>query len=314
MSSLWRLRRTGRNGDLYNLDMANAFGSTSWETLDAQTPLLFEDPDQPFVYQRYSWAIVELPSNDQSIFVRPSCGAMMGDQYAVKSFLSGYETPSTTWNFSHIHHQPPENCLFFNCWSPAAPNDATARCDLSPSKYADDIVKLLLAACGSGIDGIFEVAEESMSSSIGLWLCMGMPKIATSLWLLWLCMALGQERRLTRCPRASSSQMLSAAWPRLASVPLSPTTAPLNLKSTRGLQQYDVPSSKGVASGLRQEFPTSCFAFTCFAMCRTVPFQAWRLLSSVVGGHRLRAGATGRRNLPTPCHLRLGPGREHFLG
>ena len=54
--------------------------------------------------------------------------------------------------------------LFFHCWSPAAPDDPGAACDLSLTKFADDVTKLSLAPENSTIDEIFGTATRSMQA------------------------------------------------------------------------------------------------------------------------------------------------------
>ena len=93
-SSAYRARRCGRSGILANLDQSNAFGSTTWETLDSVTSELFEPQDFPFVGQRFRWSSVQVSANDGDLFIRPKVGALMGDQYAVQSFLGSFEKPS----------------------------------------------------------------------------------------------------------------------------------------------------------------------------------------------------------------------------
>ena len=101
-SSAYRARRCGRSGILANLDQSNAFGSTTWETLDSVTSELFEPQDFPFVGQRFRWSSVQVSANDGDLFIRPKVGALMGDLYAVQSFLGSFEKPSNLWNFSHV--------------------------------------------------------------------------------------------------------------------------------------------------------------------------------------------------------------------
>ena len=80
--------------------MANAFASTHWSTLEEQTPLPFEEDGCHWASQRYEWEAVDLPAEEGGLLVRPDgIAALMGDQYAVKSFLAFYEGPSNMWNF-----------------------------------------------------------------------------------------------------------------------------------------------------------------------------------------------------------------------
>ena len=102
LSAAWRTKRASSCGALLNLDMANAFGSTSWETLALQTPKLFIAEDEHFVHQRYSWSSVELPGAEGSFLIRNGTGALMGDQYAVRSFLAAYDDPTNQWNASRF--------------------------------------------------------------------------------------------------------------------------------------------------------------------------------------------------------------------
>ena len=54
--------------------------------------------------------------------------------------------------------------LLFSLWSPAAPDDPGAACDLSLTKFADDVTKLSLAPENSTMDEIFGTATRSMQA------------------------------------------------------------------------------------------------------------------------------------------------------
>ena len=107
--------------------------------------------------------MVKLPCNDGVIVLRTGCGALMGDQYAVRGFLSSFERPSNMWNAMHVFHQPVQDFRrFFSCWSPSSNVVMADKTDQSFSKYAGDIVEMILAPNGSGLKQIFEASLKSM--------------------------------------------------------------------------------------------------------------------------------------------------------
>ena len=114
LSSVWRLKRAKRSGLLLNLDMANAFGSTKWEKLEEVNDTVFLEQDRGFGRQRFECTSVELPCSEKPITVRPGTGALMGDQYAVKSFLGCYEEPTNVWNMTEVFRMPPADAAFFS--------------------------------------------------------------------------------------------------------------------------------------------------------------------------------------------------------
>ena len=93
---------------------------------------------------------MELPSDEGGLLVRPDgIAALMGDQYAVKSFLASYEEPSNCWIFSHVFAMPAPDAAFFHCEVPFLTVTFEVwdnqMVDLSYSKFADDDVKFDLA-------------------------------------------------------------------------------------------------------------------------------------------------------------------------
>ena len=145
-------------------DMANAFGSTAWEVLETCTTQLFDEEDYDLVSQRFEWACIQIPACDGDLVVRPGCGAMMGDQYAVQSFLCAYESPTNNSKLNHVYELGIADASFFNCWCPIAPDNLAGLCDLSLSKYADDLVKMALAPIGTGLLGAVNATQKSLQN------------------------------------------------------------------------------------------------------------------------------------------------------
>ena len=101
-----------------NLDMANAFGTSTWESLEETNEDIFLEDDWEFAEQRLHRSAAELPSSSTPLVTRPRGGALMGDQYAVKSFLHNYETPSQDWNATGVVRraaEEKEDAAFFHC-------------------------------------------------------------------------------------------------------------------------------------------------------------------------------------------------------
>ena len=73
----------------------------------------------------------------------------MGDQYAVKSFLSAYEGPTNTWNMQHCYDMQLNDASFFHCDIPFLHGQCEAWnypvVDISLTKFADDLTKFVLA-------------------------------------------------------------------------------------------------------------------------------------------------------------------------
>ena len=139
LSSIYRLKRSGRSGLIMNTDEANAFGSTKPEVLSEQVPKLVSESDVHFGDQRNKWSAAELPASDRQLVVRNGVGSLMGDEWSVKAFLAAHEGPSNSWNFEHCFILPPAESVFFNTASPIAPDDHQAKTDLSFSKFADSL-------------------------------------------------------------------------------------------------------------------------------------------------------------------------------
>jgi hypothetical protein len=165
LSANWRGRRAGRNTSQPNLDMANGFGSTNWTALNDTKDDLFEPDDHCFVAQRYEWASVQLPGQEGDFLVRIGCGALMGDQFAVNSFLTMYEKPTTAWNLAVFSILPADDALFFTCHSPLVDQRyAGGMSDLGISKYADDVVKSVVAPKESNLQDLLDATSAVLSS------------------------------------------------------------------------------------------------------------------------------------------------------
>ena len=91
----------------------------------------------------------------------------MGDQYAVQSFLHNYEFPSQMWNATEVLRRPDadkEDAIFFNTKSPISSDDHPAACDISLSKFADDVNKYLMAPVKATRCSTLEIATKSMQA------------------------------------------------------------------------------------------------------------------------------------------------------
>ena len=88
----------------------------------------------------------------------------MGDQYAVRSFLAAYDDPINQWSASRFTFMDIEDARFFHCRSPTDPEDLSAAVDLSLSKYADDVVKMILGPKEAEVQEVFERCNDSMQA------------------------------------------------------------------------------------------------------------------------------------------------------
>ena len=76
--------------------------------------------------------------------------------------MHAHEEPSNSWNAQHVFFQPCEDALFFHTKCPINPTAAHARTDQSFSKYADDMVKMVVAPAGASFEEILELASTSL--------------------------------------------------------------------------------------------------------------------------------------------------------
>ena len=52
---------------------------------------LFKEEDVNVGLQRFQYSTVDIEASDGSLTVKPTCGALMGDPYAVQSFGRGFQ-------------------------------------------------------------------------------------------------------------------------------------------------------------------------------------------------------------------------------
>ena len=170
-SSMWRARRLGPSAVLNNADMSNAFGSTDWQCLDkaVEEDLLLAE-DVAFGQQRYKWACVEMPCADGggSLVMRIACGSLMGDPFAVDGFGRVFKHPIEKWNGDHKGMMG-EDAGAFCGMSPVEAEGELKEVDLPLSKYADDIVKLIVNQAGKRLG---ELARRSALSNSMLDECL----------------------------------------------------------------------------------------------------------------------------------------------
>ena len=93
----WRLRRSGYNYFDAFKDMSNAFASTNWESLDGAATKLLIDRDLQVGCQRHREAVMDLDSSEGVITLKLGTGALVGDPYAVASFVEAFDEPVERW-------------------------------------------------------------------------------------------------------------------------------------------------------------------------------------------------------------------------
>eukprot|EP00959_Pyramimonas_sp_CCMP1952_P458536 9476782-Pyramimonas_sp.AAC.1 len=98
---------------------------------------LFKEGDRGFGVQRMDCAATILRGSDGDVVLRPGCGGLMGDRFAVNTFVRTFLPPVSNW------------CDMQRQWDPHS-TLMRARCpitrqlvDLSLTKYADDLTKKL---------------------------------------------------------------------------------------------------------------------------------------------------------------------------
>ena len=65
--------------------------------LDKSADVLYLPEDKHWAKQRYTWSSIEIPAADGALLLRNRQGALLGDQWAVKSFVPSSEEPSADW-------------------------------------------------------------------------------------------------------------------------------------------------------------------------------------------------------------------------
>eukprot|EP00959_Pyramimonas_sp_CCMP1952_P381569 7995342-Pyramimonas_sp.AAC.1 len=68
-------------------DLANAFSPSSWSCMSMIMHQMFRPGYESFGHQRYQRATVTLAGCDRDITLRPGRGGLMGDGFAVRSFV-----------------------------------------------------------------------------------------------------------------------------------------------------------------------------------------------------------------------------------
>ena len=120
--------------------------------------------DTHLAEQRYKWSAIEIKASDKRIVVRPRCGALMGDPFAVHSFTETFSEPLGDFTSGNAVAQgapaselvttlPFRSLELFGC---------RRECDLSTTNFADDTQRIVLAAAGEGAD---DLARRIQSSS-----------------------------------------------------------------------------------------------------------------------------------------------------
>eukprot|EP00959_Pyramimonas_sp_CCMP1952_P060491 1263778-Pyramimonas_sp.AAC.1 len=89
----WRLSQAGYSWVDSLKDLSNAFASSKWEALDQATRTLVQPRDLNLCRQRFRRAGCVLPAADGPLFLRPGCGSLQGDPYAVRSFVRVFRPP-----------------------------------------------------------------------------------------------------------------------------------------------------------------------------------------------------------------------------
>ena len=159
MCGAWRLKNCGFNFLMNNHDLANAFGSTDWEALEEANRLILTEADLHFGEQRYRWSAIGLPLGaGEELLVRNKCGAPMGDPYVVHSFPRAFATPTRQWQMQAKNYNELHNAMLVK-------DPVTGLLvDLSLSKYADDLVKLLPVPAGSPVEKLAALSAASNES------------------------------------------------------------------------------------------------------------------------------------------------------
>ena len=128
-------------------DLSNAFGSTDWETLGRSVDeRLICEEDAHLAHQRFTWSSIQVRGSDRQVSMRPQCGALMGDPFAVETFAESYAEPLEVFCELNLDRQGSvaselEVILPF-----------TGDCiDLSTTNFADDTQRLVLAQKGEDL-------------------------------------------------------------------------------------------------------------------------------------------------------------------
>eukprot|EP00959_Pyramimonas_sp_CCMP1952_P265427 5550087-Pyramimonas_sp.AAC.1 len=97
MCTSWRLSAAGFSWCDSLKDLTNAFASSHWAKLDQVCHNLVRPRDIRLCRQRHRCSGCLLPSAEGSLFLRPGCGSLQGDPYAVRSFVRVFRPPVDRW-------------------------------------------------------------------------------------------------------------------------------------------------------------------------------------------------------------------------
>eukprot|EP00973_Karenia_brevis_P076638 10645613-Karenia_brevis.AAC.1 len=107
--------------------------------MDQAVPKLLDETDHFLGKQRYEFATLNLPSSDGVCCVKTQCGGLMGDPYIVHAFSRAFHPCVCEWQMRQREYDPWYDAMYTIC---PITNTMT---DISLTKYADDLVKLLIA-------------------------------------------------------------------------------------------------------------------------------------------------------------------------
>ena len=156
LNASWRLKRLGWSHILSNKDMTNAFASSTWPALREANKVLLEEEDQILGAQRFEEATVDLETADgKGVSLKTKVGGLIGDPWAVYSFCQAFHRPVSRWQMSQRL-----NDFFYDALYAKDPvTEETV--DLSLTKYADDLVKIITAGAQGSVVDLAEAAWES---------------------------------------------------------------------------------------------------------------------------------------------------------
>ena len=113
--------------------MTNAFASTVWEELDKTVELFARPRDVELCRERYRHSVVQLQAAEGPLLVKTKQGGVMGDPFVVKSFSGSFQRPVGEW------------CAADRGGGKLHSSLGSVWADLSLCKYADDLLKFIVA-------------------------------------------------------------------------------------------------------------------------------------------------------------------------